>query len=159
MLTNWLGNSDRVLVVEYCFQFAGTGGGVDLVVGGQQVASGQQLSVAAVVGVHWHPLVGGEPLEHLRKLILGQGEIDGNRLKLVDDDQIGGVCRDDVSGIDEAQADFSVDRRLDIAPAQLQLGCLNRGVVRLISRPDTAPVAPRWPPVTPSKPRRPQSAL
>ena len=86
-----VGKQDRILVVEDSLQFVGAGGGVDLVVGGEQVAGGQLLHVAAVVGVHGHALVGREALEHLGQLVLRQREVDGDGLELVDDHEIGGI--------------------------------------------------------------------
>ena len=51
--------------------------------------------------------------------------------ELVDNNEVGGIGRDDIAGINESQANLSVDWRLDIAPIQLQLGGFNGGIVRL----------------------------
>ena len=57
-----VGKEDRVLVVEDSLEFVGAGGGVDLVVGGEEIAAGKQLRVAAIVGVDRDALVRCETL-------------------------------------------------------------------------------------------------
>jgi len=124
-----VGKERLVLVVEDGLQLVGSGGGVDLVVGGQQQAPGDLLHVAAVVGIHGHAFIRDQFVQHLGKLIFGQGKVDGDRLELIDNHQVGGIGGDDVAGVHQAEADAAVDGRLDGAPVELQLGGLDRCLI------------------------------
>ena len=52
-----VGKQRLVLVVEDRLQLVGSGGGVDLVVGGEQIAAGQLHRIALVVGLHRQALL------------------------------------------------------------------------------------------------------
>ena len=112
-----------IFVLEDGLQLERTGGGVDLVVRGQQLAAGDLGLARAVVSVHHQPSTREQLLQHGRQIVLGNREQRGDRLHLRDHHEpvlVAGV--DDVPRIDEAQADAATDRSRDSAVDELQLG-------------------------------------
>src|ERR1039458_8500690 len=112
-----VGEQRRVFVVEDGFQLARSGGGVDLVVGGEQIACSQLLCVVLVVGVHGQALFRRQLVQHLGKLVFGQCKVNRDRLELIDNNQVSCVGGDDIAGVHQAQANFAVDGRFEIGRA------------------------------------------
>jgi hypothetical protein len=105
-----IGKEDGIFVIKDRFELTGASRGVDLVVGREKTATCQEVRVAAVVGIHRDALVTPKTFEHLRQLILRKSEVNSDGLELVDDDKIGRIGGDNVSGINKAEANFPVDR-------------------------------------------------
>ena len=141
MFTNWLGNSTSFLLSNTAFSFA-----VPVVVS-IWLSAVSSSPVASFCTSPWSYASTGirlsarQLVQHLRQLILRQRKVHRDRLELVNDHQIRGVGGNDVARIHQPQSDAAVDRRLDGAPVQLQLGGLDRGLVRLDGALDTGPVS------------------
>ena len=131
-MTNWLANSEPSGVVEDGLELRSAGGGVDLVVDGEQRAAGDLVRVGAVVGFDDELPAALHRLLHLRKLIFRQREDDGDGMDLRDDDEAGGVRGvDDVAGIDETQTDDAVDGRVDLGVAEVDARGFDGGLIGL----------------------------
>src|SRR5260370_41286674 len=119
-----VGKEAAVFVVEDSFQLIGTGGDINLVVDGEELAAGNFDGVIAVerfdskIGVPLAQLV-----ENLRELILRQRENYGDGLDLRNDQQPIGVRGvDNVSGIDQAKAYAARNRGGDSGIGELKFG-------------------------------------
>ena len=116
-------------IVEDCLQLDRARRCVDLVVDGQQFAGGQLGLVVAAIGVHLQCTL-AHVLADLLQLVFGKREYHGDRMKLGNHQHRGTAGRGDViARIDLAQSHTAVNRRLDVAVGQVQLGILNGGFV------------------------------
>ena len=98
------------LFVEFRAQLDGSRRGVDLVVDGDELSRLPAASAVCVVGLDLEPFALVALLQHLGQVVLSQGENYGDGLDLRDHDKrSGGVGRDQVAGIDEAQSNPAVD--------------------------------------------------
>ena len=103
-----------VVVRENGFELVRTRRRIDLVVDGGEFAVGNFGGVVAIVGLHGEHASATDFDNHLLKLILRQGEDDGNRLQLGDDEKSSGISGvHDVSDIHETQSYAAADRRRD----------------------------------------------
>ena len=64
----------------------------------------------------------GEILPHFVEIVLRNGELDVNRIDRLDVDELGGVRRDKIAGVDQIYSRLAVDRRRDRAVAEIYLG-------------------------------------
>ncbi len=112
-------------------QFVRAGGGVDLIVNGEQLAAGDFCDVVAVVS--FDGKLDSMKLGHdLRKLILRQAEDHRDRLKLGNHNKTGGVGGvNDVSDVDESQADTAADRRSDVRVNDLKFRVVDGSLIGL----------------------------
>src|SRR5262249_50958678 len=118
-------------IIEDGFELVGSGGGIDLIVDGEQLSGGNLVGVIAVVGSHHQGRALFHALHDLRQLILRQSENDGNRLELSDHYQTVGVrSMDYVADVHQAQPDAAADRRGDVQINDLQLGIVNGRHIR-----------------------------
>src|SRR5208283_4667214 len=95
---------------------------VDLVVDGQQFTGGQLSLVIAAIGIHLQ-CTADHVFADLLQLVFGEREYHGDRMKLGDYQHRSTAGRGDViPRIDLAQSHTAVNRRLDVAVGQVQLG-------------------------------------
>ena len=112
-------------IAELRLQSPGAGGDIDLVIDGQKFSGGELGLVIAAVGIGAQCSV-AHTLSDGVQLIFRKGKDDRDRLQLRDHQHRVCVgCVDDVSGINEAQAHATINRRDDVAVAELQLGVVN----------------------------------
>src|ERR1700733_6000862 len=117
-----VGKEDVVAVVKLGAEVDGAGGGVDLVVDGDQLAGGQLGGLVTIVGFDGEVRSFTHLLQHVGEVILGEGEDYGDGLDLGNDGEHGAAAGlDQVAGIDEAEANASGEGRDDVAVGQLHL--------------------------------------
>src|SRR5271154_4702025 len=95
-------------------QFYGAGGGVNLIVQGQQFAGSQLGLLVAIKCVHRHFCRLAQLLLNLGQIVFGHAENYGDRLQLRDHHQSRGAAGgDDISWIYQAQTYAAVNRRFN----------------------------------------------
>ena len=127
-----IGKQPAVIVRELRLQAHGAGGGVDLVVDGQQHAGAEQvlLVLVAVQRLDRDALAGLHALHHDRQVVLRQRKDDGDRLLLRDHDQAVGVAgAHDVALVDLAQAETPADRRRHARVGELQARVVEQALI------------------------------
>src|SRR3984893_16331428 len=121
-------------IVEHGLQLVGSGGGVDLVVYGEQLARSNLGDVVTIESLDTHLYTGAHLRHYLGKLILRQAEKNGDGLELRDYQQTVGVCgMHHVSDVHKTQPDASADRRDDMRVGKLQLCAIDLGLIGLDS--------------------------
>src|SRR5580765_5604796 len=120
-----------VLIGKDGFEFVSAGGGINLIVDRGKLAVGNLVGVIAVIGFDGKLAAASEFRQDLLKLVLRQGEDDGNGLELSNDEKparVGGMH--DVSHIDETQSHASADGSRDVGVNKLQFCIIDGGLVR-----------------------------
>jgi hypothetical protein len=118
-------------IVENRLEPIGAGGGIDLIVDGEQFARGNLFGIVAVKGFDGKLNSGTQLGIDLGKLVLRQAEEHGDRLKLSDEHQaidVGGVHN--IAGVNQTEADTTADGRSDVGKGELQFGVVNLALVR-----------------------------
>src|SRR5262249_28051287 len=117
-----IGKKGAIFVVEYGFEFVGSRCGIDLIVDRQQFTAGDFISVVTVKCINFKLNAFAKLVVNRRKLVLRQGENNGDRLHLRDDNQATRIGRvNNVAGIDKAQTNAAGNRRSDAAISKLKL--------------------------------------
>src|SRR5580700_1485619 len=125
-----VGKQRAVFVFEEGSHLDRAGGGIDLVIEGQQFSRGQLGLLTPVESVDAQAF----PVSHLRlhlcEVVFRNGEDYGDWLQLCDHCQSRGpACLNDVAGIHQPQAYATVDRRRNVAEGDLDLLVLHRTLV------------------------------
>ena len=98
-----VGIEREIVVVELGAEADGAGGGIDLVVDGEQMAGGDFVQLRAVEGIDGQGGSVQNLRPHLGKIVFGHVEDDGDGLQLRNHDEcIRAAGEDGVAGIDQA---------------------------------------------------------
>src|SRR5262249_53619306 len=126
-----IGVKDVPAVVEYGCELVGAGGGIDLIVDGQELAGFNFGGVVTVEGFDAELATSAQLCSNLWKLILRESKDDGDGLKLGDHEEAAGVVgMAVVAQVDEAGTHASINRRGDVAVRELQLGVIDLALIR-----------------------------
>src|SRR5271154_3370363 len=121
-----------LLVIKEGAKLYGTGRGIDLVVERRQFPGRDFRLLVAVVGIDRQFGAAAQLRQNLVKMILRQREDDRSGLNLRNHRERSAAARlNQVTRIDEAQADASSDRRSDVAVAKLHLVEIEGALIRL----------------------------
>ena len=125
-----VGEEAFVVVGKFGLEAERAGGGIDLVIEGFQEAGGEDGGFVAIPGFDDHRLARLVGFEDGGEIDLGDGERDGNRTRLSDDDDAIGVgLPDEIAGVDPAQTGAAGDGGFDAGVGELQPGVVDLGLI------------------------------
>src|ERR1044071_3352658 len=123
----------KLFIGEGSFEANSASSGVDLIIDDSECAFVEQGAIVAIDCEDSEFMAGVQLLLNLPQILLGQGEIDGDRTELCDDDEAVGIAGgvNDVALIDEADARATIEGGDDFCIRKLDPGAVNGGLIGL----------------------------